>query len=837
MTSARKMPLDSAIQENSLRRNLIAAGVFVLILAVFYSRSLFGGMAMLPTDQIFDFAFFRTGTPSNFERPANFLMSDMTLKFYPWAMVTREAFKDGEFPFWNPYTYSGTPHFANGESTVLYPIHLLSNLLPLNASFAFSAALRMFVAGFGMYLFLRLLRISFVGSLIGGIAFMLGGSMLMWLSYPLGAGYTWMPIVFWAGERILSRRRLSGAVLLGVVVGNNLLAGHLQISFIQFLLLGLYSLFRLYMMYVSRSNMRGAAQAAGLLVLGMFLGVMLAAVLVLPFWNWLNLTGESERRMQLVAASGEGLNLDFLMNIVVGAIVLVLPNAFGNPALNNMDVYLGVNYIEQTIYIGVIPLAFGIIAVIVSLRRSSEELTAEQRRQIYFFLTAGLVMLALAFGVPLIDFIKRLPVFNVVSASRYRMAFTFCLIVLAAFGFDYFIQQLRNTTIVRRLMIGLVAAAMVSVVGLVAAFIGMTAFRDRLMSINRLAVNYETIQGLYRPINLDVYFPVVIVLLFVGLLILYRRQSIQMNGLLTGSVIIVALDLFVFGFNFNPVIPDSWVYPEVPASQFMQQSLADLGPVRVLDLYDVMPANSGTPYGIQVPTGSDFPSKRYSQIALAVGMEFASSYRIRSTVVTDRILDLFNIQYVMHYQPLEDDLNGRLQLAYEDGSLYVYENQSLLPRAFVVHQAETVTDDVELLERLTAPNFDLSRQVLLEVPAPADLPSGDVTTVSENVKITDYATQHVTIQAQLDQPGFLVLLDAAYPGWSVTVNGQESTLYRANYDFRAVYLPAGEHTVEFRFRMPGFEAGAAITAAGLILSVLLAGTDTFLRRRALRNAA
>lgn len=836
MTSASAATPDSAMQENSLRRNLMAAGVLIVILAAFYSRSLFGGMAVLSTDQIFDFAFFRTGTPNSYERPANFLMSDMTLKFYPWATVTREALQDGEFPFWNPYTYSGTPHFANGESTVLYPIHLLSNLLPLNASFAFSAALRMFVAGFGMYLFLRLLRISFTGSLIGGIAFMLGGSMLMWLSYPLGAGYTWMPMVFWAGERILSQRRLSGAVVLGLVVGNDLLAGHLQISFIQFLMLGLYSLFRLYAVYMSRRDTRGAAQAAGLLALGMFLGVMLAAVLVLPFWNWLTLTGESERRMQQVSAVSSGLDLNFIVNIVVGAIVLVLPNAFGNPALNNMDVYLGVNYIEQTVYIGIIPLAFGVMAAILCLRRSSGGWTTAQRGQMRFFLVAGLVMLALAFGVPLIDFINRLPLFNVVSASRYRMAFTFCLIVLAAFGFDYFIQQLRNPLIARRLMIGLVALAVISVVGLVAAFIGMTVFRDRLMSINRLATNYDTIQGLYRPINLDVYFPAAIAVLFVGLLILYRRQIIRLNGLLVGSFIIVVFDLFIFGFNFNPVIPDSWVYPEVPAAQFMRQSLANSEPVRVLDLYDVMPPNSGTPYGIQVPTGSDFPAKRYSQMVVALGMEFASSYRIRSTVVTDRMLDMFNIQYVMYYQPLEDDLNGRLQLVYEDGWLYVYKNQDVLPRAFVVHQAETVTEDAVLLERLTAPDFDPSRQVLLEVPAPADLPSGDATTAPENVQITDYATQHVTIQAQLDQPGFLVLLDAAYPGWRVTVDGQESTLYRANYDFRGVYLPAGEHTVDFRFTMPGFTAGAAITAAGLILSALLVGADLFLRRRATRAA-
>ena len=57
----------------------------------------------------------------------------------------------------------------------------------------------------------------------------------------------------------------------------------------------------------------------------------------------------------------------------------------------------------------------------------------------------------------------------------------------------------------------------------------------------------------------------------------------------------------------------------------------------------------------------------------------------------------------------------------------------------------------------------------------------------------------VELRANTATAGFLVLTDVWYPGWTCTVDGEPTTVYRANYVFRAVALPAGVHEVVFRF--------------------------------------
>jgi hypothetical protein len=69
--------------------------------------------------------------------------------------------------------------------------------------------------------------------------------------------------------------------------------------------------------------------------------------------------------------------------------------------------------------------------------------------------------------------------------------------------------------------------------------------------------------------------------------------------------------------------------------------------------------------------------------------------------------------------------------------------------------------------------------------------------------------------------GFLVLLDPYYPGWVATVDGQESEIYRADYLFRGVYVPAGERTVRFRYQPLPFRVGAALSLLTALAVVLL----------------
>jgi uncharacterized membrane protein YfhO len=83
----------------------------------------------------------------------------------------------------------------------------------------------------------------------------------------------------------------------------------------------------------------------------------------------------------------------------------------------------------------------------------------------------------------------------------------------------------------------------------------------------------------------------------------------------------------------------------------------------------------------------------------------------------------------------------------------------------------------------------------------------------------------VVLRVRAPARGFL-LADQDFPGWRATVDGAPAPILRANYLFRAVEVPAGESTVEFRYVPTSLWLGAAITAATL----LAVGIVTWLRR-------
>jgi uncharacterized membrane protein YfhO len=62
-----------------------------------------------------------------------------------------------------------------------------------------------------------------------------------------------------------------------------------------------------------------------------------------------------------------------------------------------------------------------------------------------------------------------------------------------------------------------------------------------------------------------------------------------------------------------------------------------------------------------------------------------------------------------------------------------------------------------------------------------------------------------------DQPGFVVLTDAFFPGWTADVDGVAAPIVRGDCFFRAVRVAAGSHVVTFQYSPPSFRFGAIIS--------------------------
>jgi hypothetical protein len=166
----------------------------------------------------------------------------------------------------------------------------------------------------------------------------------------------------------------------------------------------------------------------------------------------------------------------------------------------------------------------------------------------------------------------------------------------------------------------------------------------------------------------------------------------------------------------------------------------------------------------------------------------------------------------------------RYSVAYSDAAVTIFENPAAYPRAFVVPEAVVVPEGTAAMVRLRDGPLDPRRQVVVEglpdigVGPFTGSPAVDATIVAEGTAVVD-------VHADAPAGGFLVLTDPYYPGWRALVDGDETTILRADYLFRAVALGPGSHDVRFIFEPPSLRRGATLSLAGLAIAlvVILAG--------------
>ncbi len=155
------------------------------------------------------------------------------------------------------------------------------------------------------------------------------------------------------------------------------------------------------------------------------------------------------------------------------------------------------------------------------------------------------------------------------------------------------------------------------------------------------------------------------------------------------------------------------------------------------------------------------------------------------------------------------------------GDVKIYENLAVLPRAFVVHQTDLVSNEAALITTMQEPTFNPAER-LVRLSRTDEQP-GTITlgqaSPQERVMIISYEPERVEIATRLDWPGWLVLTDTDYPGWQATVDGQPTEIFQVNMMFRAVTMPAGEHTVVFTFKSQSLQIGTLVTGVALLILV------------------
>lgn len=354
-----------------------------------------------------------------------------------------------------------------------------------------------------------------------------------------------------------------------------------------------------------------------------------------------------------------------------------------------------------------------------------------------------------------------------------------------------------------------------------------------------------------------------------------RAADVRVRLRWTGSAVAVvavciavtAAQLLAHGRNVNPPFQDrseAALFPTTPGLEAVRSELGGpLGrgrviPVSVLGRYSVLLGETGK--AVDIPSAGGYEPvlpatvTKLSRVLAGEPVETALSTGTPGT---------FLAHYVSHV--VRTDLLGRVGIAavlgspemaldptwapgalasrglrqtYAGPDATVYEVLGRIPRATVVNEAIWARSSPEALRRFVDPSFDGRRQVVLEgepslrtvppaaprIPAPA------------TVEWREDRPDKIRLSVSAQQPGWLVLLDGWDKGWKATVNGRATAVMRANYNFRAVAVPAGTSAVEFSYEPTSVTVGGWVTvlSTGLIACAMV--PEWARRRRAARRA-
>lgn len=500
-----------------------------------------------------------------------------TYDFYlPGVANTVQAAWHGDWQTWAPYEVGGSPLASLPNHAVLTPVSWPYWVMPLWLAPGFEKLTELVLVVVGMTAFLGRLGVRRSVGMLAGLVFFTCGFMMMWTNWPHTKVGAFIPALFWALDRAVTRRRPRDIALVGLVVASMLLGGFPAVTLFALTLGAAYVVVR-GLSLRRPGRVAGAWACAGA---GVGLGAALSALQLLPFAR--NIGGVLEQRHP-----GGAQPLSLLMTAVS-------PDAYGTCA---GGFWAGEsNPVESISFLGIGAVVLALCAV--TVRRPSGLPRVPVFWAVALVVIVGLVWVG---GEPL-ALLQRLPGYDSNSIARANSVFGFVGAVLAGLGLERLLQRATADDRPERgwrpaLPVGIALTLVVAAVSV-----------PVVVEARRTAVAHRDLAHFSAAARLPLVLLVIAVLAVAATLLL--RGRLRLVGPLALAVTVGAQSI-VFAHGMLHVGDRADFYPETPAHRFLEQHLGE-------DRYGGAD-NWGYPavsdwYHLRTPTGHEFTDSAWKEI-------------------------------------------------------------------------------------------------------------------------------------------------------------------------------------------------------------------------------
>ena len=697
-----------------------------------------------------------------------YFANDLISQCWPFLRLLKSDLSQGHIGLWNPYIMGGQPLFADLNYIRCNPFYYMVTLVPIPLGLTLYFMFHMFLASFGMYFLLKTFRFSESVARVGGLIYGLSGDF-WWeiIHMPILTVLAFWPWLAACLERLSAKWNPKEAFFTGLVFafigcsGNFQLISSVVYGGIVFLAYRLYhwSSIEKTIPWSERLNWKKWLPIA-------VLGFWAASPLVLQFIPAYEFSGLSSRskpnydQLSGTFSMRPSSTYEFLfpyMGLPEGKSAEASIQDIDPPNTDNMSLgdfgYLGV-WIPFLVF-----LAF----------------KRKDKRFLYFLSAFSLISLFTAWGryfpvhrllceiLPGISFSR--------APFRFLDVYVLFVILMSAYGYQALERAFSDDSDAHPTRKSWVLGGCVY---------GLFLLVIALFQADR---NWREMLGLALGMA---------GLLYWGIIPGWRK----MGHLLFQAALLLPLLLSGWG-DFGTGPASNYDFDQnAPIFSYLQK--APTGSRFFMDYQIPMPIEeNGQTFQYPIPQDEVLDYR----VRLVNGYD---SINIRRTaqLQADQIplpayAALWDIKGLIFGQDRGNDKDFDHQTI---GAAHYYGLKISTSHLLAPSQIQVLPDDACLLA-LKLPTFNPAEQVVLPTPLPPDLAaqlSGKPAKLQYQWLKDENDRQ--SFEVTLDQPSLVTFSEVYYPGWKARIDQKPVPVLRANYDFRALVIPAGSHQVDFEYQ-------------------------------------
>lgn len=322
----------------------------------------------------------------------------------------------------------------------------------------------------------------------------------------------------------------------------------------------------------------------------------------------------------------------------------------------------------------------------------------------------------------------------------------------------------------------------------------------------------------------DAWRTVIIIAIGAIFLWIYNAGKLKKEWMIAGILVLCLVDMWTVNKRY---LNDSMFVPQSNVSQTFAKSQADeyilrdsTKNYRVLNMATSTFNDGVTPYWHKC-VGGYHPAKlrRYQDIIdvylskemVNLQNDIVKTQGTMDSVNTDgfKVLNMLNTRWII--MPGQENSQIPVENPYHQGNAWFVNQISFV---------DTPDEEIAALGKM-----DLHTQAVADKKFQSVLNGFNVTPKdsASRIDLQSFDSNILTYQTKSSKPELAVFSEIYYPkGWQITIDGKPAEMLRANYTLRALPIPAGEHTVVFKFEPTSIKITDTIAFVALAIMLLTA---------------